>query len=57
MKGQKKELKSPGYNSHSQKFIQQTLTGHLALAGIVAGPADAEVNKTGLGSVLSGLTV
>lgn len=57
MKGQKKELKSPGYNSHSQIFIQQTLTGHLALACIVAGPADAEVNKTGLGSVLSGLTV
>ena len=48
-----KGLKSPGSNSHSQEFIQQILTEHLPLACTGPGCADVEVNKLGLGPVLS----
>ena len=49
MEGQRKELKSPGINSHSQEFIRQTLTKHLPLACTGPGHFDAEVSKTRLG--------
>ena len=38
MEGQRKELKSPGINSHSQEFIRQTLTTPYFLEELPATP-------------------
>lgn len=52
MEGQRKELKSPGLNSHSQKFIQQTLSTCL-LPALGQAILMQRWTKLGLGPVLS----